>query len=211
MSPVPPVPARRVLGIDPGLQVTGYAVLEASDNGPVVRDAGVVRSAEGRDPADMARRLRTLYDGVCEVLDEWRPAVIAVEQLYAHYEHPRTAILMAHARGVFFLAGALRGVPVLSYAASRVKKLITGSGRASKEQMQHAVARELGLARLPEPHDVADALAIALCHYHASAGPFRGSRSATVTGVNERALYGDDPDEIEDDQDDDPRPKDQPA
>ena len=93
---------------------------------------------------------------------------MAVEQLYAHYDHPRTAILMAHARGAFFLAGAQRGIPVLSYAATKVKKLVTGSGRASKEQMQHAVARELGLAKLPEPHDVADALAIALCHYFAS-------------------------------------------
>ena len=69
---------RRILGIDPGLQTTGYAVLEVTDRGPRVCDAGVVRSAEGRDPADMARRIRTLYDGVCEVIDEWKPAAIAV-------------------------------------------------------------------------------------------------------------------------------------
>jgi crossover junction endodeoxyribonuclease RuvC len=187
----------RVLGLDPGLQVTGYAVLEASDNGPVVRDAGVIRSAEKREPADMARRIRALYDGLCDVLDEWKPAAMAVEQLYAHYDHPRTAILMAHARGVFFLAGAQRGIPVVSYAATKVKKLVTGSGRAGKEQMQLAVARELGLAKLPEPHDVADALAVALCHYFASSGPLRGPRSATFTGVNRKALLGDDPDEID--------------
>ena len=96
----------------------------------------------------MAARIRALYDGLCEVLDEWKPTAMAVEQLYAHYDHPRTAILMAHARGAFFLAGAQRGIPVLSYAATKVKKLVTGSGRASKEQMQHAVARELGLAKL---------------------------------------------------------------
>jgi crossover junction endodeoxyribonuclease RuvC len=92
---------------------------------------------------------------------------MVVEQLFAHYEHPRTAILMGHARGVILLAAAKNDVPVVSYAASRVKKTITGHGRATKEQMQHAITRELKLPKLPEPHDVADALAIALCHYHA--------------------------------------------
>jgi crossover junction endodeoxyribonuclease RuvC len=187
----------RILGLDPGLQVTGYAVLESTDAGPKVRDAGVIRSAQKRAAANMAGRIRALYDGLCEVLDEWKPAALAIEQLYAHYDHPRTAILMAHARGAFFLAGAQRGIPVLSYAATKVKKLITGSGRASKEQMQHAVTRELGLTKLPEPHDVADALAVALCHYFASSSPIRGPRSATFTGVNLKALMGDDPDEIE--------------
>ena len=195
-SESPDAPSR-ILGIDPGLQVAGYAVLEASDKGPIIRDAGVVRS-EKEEPPDMARRLKTLYDGICEVLDEWQPQVMVVEQLYAHYEHPRTAILMGHARGTFFLAGAKRGIPVLSYAATRVKKLITGSGRAGKEQMQYAIARELGLDKLPEPHDVADALAIALCHYFAVDGPLRGPRSATFTGVNTKALLRTDPDEIED-------------
>ena len=192
----PETPPRRILGIDPGLQNTGYAVLEISDKGPRVCEAGVVRSAEGRDPADMARRLKTLYDGICLVLDEWRPGVIVVEQLYAHYEHPRTAILMAHARGAYFLAGAQRGIPVLSYAATKVKKLVTGSGHAGKEQMQYAVARELRLAELPEPHDVADALAIALCHYFAGTNILRGTSGAVFTGVSMKALLGDDPDEI---------------
>jgi crossover junction endodeoxyribonuclease RuvC len=190
----------RILGLDPGLQVTGYAVLEASDDGPKVRDAGVIRSAARREPTDMASRIRALYDGLNDVLTEWKPDAMAVEQLYAHYDHPRTAILMAHARGAFFLAGAQRAIPVVSYAATKVKKLVTGSGRASKEQMQRAIARELGLKQLPEPHDVADALAVALCHYFASASPIRGPRSATFTGVNLKALTGDDPDEIEEDE-----------
>ena len=137
----------------------------------------------------MAQRIQALYDGLCEVLDEWKPTAMAIEQLYAHYDHPRTAILMAHARGAYFLAGAQRGIPVLSYASTKVKKLITGSGRASKEQMQHAVARELGLAKPPEPHDVADALAIALCHYFASGNITSGSRSVTFTGVNRRRSW----------------------
>jgi crossover junction endodeoxyribonuclease RuvC len=187
---------RRILGVDPGLRVAGYAVLEAGDTGPVIRDAGVVKS-DPADAADLARRLKSLFDGITEVLDEWRPQVMVVEQLYAHYEHPRTAILMAHARGTFFLAGAQHGIPVLSYASTKVKKLITGSGRAGKEQMQHAIARQLGLEKLPEPHDVADALSIALCHYVAGRGGFGGSRSATVLGVNPAALAEPDPDELD--------------
>ncbi|HXG10352.1 MAG TPA: crossover junction endodeoxyribonuclease RuvC [Gemmataceae bacterium] len=159
-------PGPRILGVDPGLQVTGYAVIEAGPRGPVVCEAGVIRSAVGREPTDMARRIHAVYTGIVEVLEQFRPRVVAVEQLYAHYEHPRTAILMAHARGVIFLAAAQRGLEVVSYNATRIKKTITGSGKASKEQMQHAIQRELSLAQLPEPPDVADALAAALCHYY---------------------------------------------
>ena len=125
-----PVP-RRILGLDPGLQTTGYGLLEVTDRGPRVLEAGVIRSADGRATADMAPRVKALYDGLCEVLDQWKPAAMAVEQLFAHYDHPRTAILMAHARGVFFLAGAQRNIPVFSYAPTKVKKLVTGSGRAA--------------------------------------------------------------------------------
>jgi crossover junction endodeoxyribonuclease RuvC len=159
-------PGLRILGIDPGLQVTGYAVLEVSPARPLVREAGVIRSAEKRTAADMASRLLSLYTGIVEVIEEFRPNVVAVEQLYSHYEHPQTAILMGHARGVIFLAAGQRGLPVISYAATRIKKTITGNGRASKDQVQRTVQRELGLAQLPEPADVADALAAALCHYY---------------------------------------------
>lgn len=156
----------RVLGLDPGLQVTGYAVLEPRNGSPRVCEAGVIRSAEGREATDMAQRLRSLYNGIVEVLEQFQPAVVVVEQLFAHYEHPRTAILMAHARGVLFLAAGQRGLPLVSYNATRIKKTITGNGRASKEQVQRTIQRELGLAKLPEPPDVADALAAALCHYY---------------------------------------------
>src|SRR5262245_50676291 len=133
-SPQPPAPpARRILGVDPGLQVTGYAVLEPHLDRPHVCEAGIVRSADDRDTTDVAVRVRVLYDGIVEVLEQFRPAVMVVEQLFAHYDHPRTAILMAHARGVMLLAGAQRNVPVVSYPAARVKKTITGHGRATKE------------------------------------------------------------------------------
>jgi crossover junction endodeoxyribonuclease RuvC len=156
----------RILGIDPGLQVTGYAVIEATASGPHVLEAGIIKSSEGRAAADMAQRLHSLYTGIVEVLNQFHPQVVAVEQLYAHYDHPRTAILMAHARGVIFLAAAQQQLPVLSYNATRIKKTITGHGRASKQQMQLTMQRELRLTRVPEPPDVADALAAALCHYY---------------------------------------------
>jgi crossover junction endodeoxyribonuclease RuvC len=127
------------------------------------------------------------------VFTQWKPTVVVVEQLYAHYEHPRTAILMGHARGMFFLAGGKHNVPVLSYPATRIKKTVTGSGRASKEQMQYAIMREFNLAKPPEPHDVADAVGVALCHYFiGNTGVRRGVQSSLHTGVNLKALYGDD-------------------
>jgi crossover junction endodeoxyribonuclease RuvC len=175
-APSPPAlppfaPGLRILGIDPGLQTTGYAVLEVRLQAPYVCEAGVVRSAEGRATIDMAPRLQVLYNGIVEVVEQYRPGVVVVEQLYAHYKHPRTAILMGHARGVILLAAGLRGVPVLSYNATRIKKTITGNGHASKEQMQRTIQRELGLAALPEPPDVADALAAALCYYYVQKRP----------------------------------------
>ena len=157
----------RILGIDPGLQVTGYGILEASPAGPRICEAGVIRSTErGGSRSNMAQRVRAVYDGIVEVIDQFHPDVMAVEQLYAHYQHPRTAILMAHARGVLLLAAGQRTIPIVSYNATRIKKTVTGSGRASKEQVQRTIQRELSLDQLPDPPDVADALAVALCHYY---------------------------------------------
>lgn len=185
---------RRILGIDPGLQVTGYCVLDATPEGPRVAEGGVIRSSVKRSAAELSDRLKVIYDSVTEILDQWKPQVIVVEQLYAHYEHPRTSILMAHARGVFFLCGGQRGIPVISYPSTRIKKTITGNGRASKEQMQYAIQRELHLSKLPEPHDVADAAGVALCHYFVSSSV---TKNAVYTGVNLAALTGDDRDDAE--------------
>jgi crossover junction endodeoxyribonuclease RuvC len=153
----------RVLGVDPGLNVTGYAVLEAGERGPRVCEAGVVR---GSTRESLAARVAEIHRGMADVIAALRPSVMAVEQLYSHYKRPRTAILMGHARGVICLAAAQAGIGVIHYSATQVKKILTGSGRAPKSQIQRAVQRELALPHLPEPPDVADALAIALCHYH---------------------------------------------
>lgn len=153
-----------ILGVDPGLQITGYAVLEARSGRPFVCEAGIIRT-EGK-AADMAGRVLSVYNGIVDIVEQFKPETVVVEQLYAHYKHPRTAILMGHARGVIFLAAAQKGVPLVSYNATLIKKTITGSGRAGKDQVQRTIQRELGLAHLPEPPDVADALAAALCHFY---------------------------------------------
>jgi crossover junction endodeoxyribonuclease RuvC len=151
----------RILGVDPGLNITGYAVVERQAGKIAIVEAGVVR---GGDRGDMGARLCEIHSGLTEIIATFQPAALALEQLYSHYERPRTAILMGHARGVICLCGAQAGVPVHSYAATQVKRLLTGNGRAPKSQMQQAVCREFALATPPEPPDVADALAIALCH-----------------------------------------------
>jgi crossover junction endodeoxyribonuclease RuvC len=172
----------RILGIDPGLNTTGYGVLDFARVGESVRDsnsrlgetqprvprlveAGVVR---GKTGAPLAERVKEIHDGVADVITSLKPELLAIEELYSHYERPTTAILMGHARGVIVLAAAEAGIPVASYRATQIKKTITGNGHAAKWQMQEAIRRELNLPTLPEPPDVADALAIALCHCYLS-------------------------------------------
>lgn len=154
-----------IVGIDPGLVVTGYGVIGTTPDGqPYLCEGGAVRAG---GEASLADRLREIHDGVQQVLVEHRPGVVVVEELYSKYTHPRTAILMGHARGVVYLAAAKLGIPVVGYTASTVKRALTGSGRASKEQVQHMVREVLSLTDVPKPDHVADALALALCHANA--------------------------------------------
>jgi crossover junction endodeoxyribonuclease RuvC len=155
----------RILGIDPGLNTTGYGVLEFASRQPRLIEAGVVR---GKTNAPLAERVKEIHDGVADVIASLKPEVLAIEELYSHYDRPTTAILMGHARGVIMLAAAEAGISVTSYPSTQVKKTITGNGHAAKWQMQEAIRRELNLPALPEPPDVADALAIALCHCYLS-------------------------------------------
>jgi len=168
---LPDAPAR-VLGVDPGLGTTGYAVLQWTGVKLRVEEAGVIRA---RARGSLAERLAEIYHGLVDVIASLHPSALAIEELYSHYKRPRTAILMGHARGVICLAAAEAGIPVAHYSATQVKRILTGSGRAPKGQMQRAVQYELGLAKLPDPPDVADALAIALCHHHLKNKPRAGS------------------------------------
>jgi crossover junction endodeoxyribonuclease RuvC len=151
----------RILGIDPGLDRTGYAVIETSSRqGVRVIDAGIIRT-DSQMP--LAYRLGEIQQAMDEVLGEHGVALVAVEDLYAHYRHPRTAILMGHARGVILLAAARLTIPVLSLPATNIKKMLTGNGHAGKLQMQRAIVSTFRLRAMPEPPDVADAIAVAWC------------------------------------------------
>jgi crossover junction endodeoxyribonuclease RuvC len=150
----------RILGIDPGLQVCGYACLEAGQDGEKLIEAGVLRTAGG---SAVEAKLNLMAEDIESLLKKFGPEVVAVEELYSHYTHPRTAILMGHARGVILQKCAEAAIKVRSFSATRIKKSITGNGRASKQQMQRTIQTILSLPVLPEPNDVADAIAAALC------------------------------------------------
>ncbi len=170
----------RICGVDPGLQVTGYGVIDLVGDRAHVVDAGTIKSDAGEE---LPIRLQQIYRDLCEVLDEHAPAILAVENVYSHYSHPQTAVVMGHARGIVLLAAAERDINVRSFAATQVKRALTGNGRASKAQMQQAVRMNLGLDVVPEPHDVADALAIALCQAVHEKPPAAQTHQAGKIGV----------------------------
>ena len=147
----------RILGIDPGLKLTGYGILDWTGQEhplrpPALVDAGVIRLDA---KAQMPPRLLELEQELDGLFREYKPDVCAVETLYAHYNHPRTAILMGHARGVILLVAARH--------RAIIKQSVTGHGHAGKPQMQRAIQATWNLPAPPEPPDVADAIAIALC------------------------------------------------
>src|SRR5438132_14407125 len=149
----------RVLGIDPGLNTTGYGIVEQAEAGLRIVEAGTVVSRREKLLPD---RILASYTGIAEVLREFAPDGMALEDLYTEYKFPRTALLMAHVRGAVCLAAAQAPVPVWSFAAREVKNAVVGYGNASKEQVQAMVQRLFGLDQRPKPHDVADALALAV-------------------------------------------------
>jgi crossover junction endodeoxyribonuclease RuvC len=152
----------RILGIDPGLRLTGYGCVDLLPNHaePTLVEAGVFR-LQPKTP--MSHRLAQLHDDLWQVLEELKPEVMVVEKLFTHYKHVRTGLLMAHARGVVMAAGQRCGVQIEELAVTEIKRAITGNGHASKQQVQQSVMMQCGLKELPDPPDVADAIAIALC------------------------------------------------
>jgi crossover junction endodeoxyribonuclease RuvC len=169
----------RILGIDPGLQRTGYGLIDVTATGrATIVEAGVIR-ADARKPLE--NRVREIYDGLSSVFAEFRPDIAVVEELFSTYGHPKTAILMGHARGVIFLAAAQAEVPVTSYAPNRIKQSVTNSGHADKRQVQRAVMQAFALTQPPQPVDVSDALAIALCHARMIGSPLARQLGAATT------------------------------
>jgi len=163
----------RILGIDPGLNITGYGCIDAADADVRLVEAGVFRlggrasrtkkAAEVRTVASVSSRLVELERDLRDLIDRVKPEVVAVESLFAHYKHPATAIVMGHARGVMLLTIRRAGLELAEFRPALIKKSMTGNGQARKEQMQRAVQSYFDLADLPEPPDIADALAIAVC------------------------------------------------
>lgn len=147
------------LGIDPGTARLGYGVIRGGLQ-PSLIDAGLIETWPDEPMAD---RLVTLYEGVQELLAEFSPDVLAIEQLF-FARNVTTAISVGQARGVVILAAAQAKIPVAEYTPSEIKHAIAGYGKADKPQMQEMVRMILKLSRVPQPDDAADALAVAICH-----------------------------------------------
>lgn len=157
----------RILGIDPGSVRTGYGCIDTDGARCQVVCSGVIKmSARLTFP----EKLLAIHASLSKTLDECRPGCVAVESLF-HAVNARSAFALAHARGVIVLAATQAGLPVVEYAPAEVKRAVVGHGRAEKQQVQHMVRLLLGLAELPTPFDVADALAIAICHAQNTTGP----------------------------------------
>jgi len=149
----------RILGIDPGLRITGYGAVACDAAGTRLIEAGIITPDVG---VPLERRLGQLHAELRAVIDATRPDVMVVEELWTAYKNPTTAVLMGHARGVLCLAADDAGVRVRHLAHSQVKRALTGSGAARKEQVKRMVMLLLELKTAPEPNDVSDALALAL-------------------------------------------------
>jgi crossover junction endodeoxyribonuclease RuvC len=153
----------RYLGVDPGLCRTGYALIERTARGPVLREGGVIQSTKTNS---LHQRVLEIGAGLREVLADLKPEIVAIEQVFSNVQNVKSSLLLAHARGAILMMIAEAGIPIVHYTPAQIKRLLTGSGKAPKEQIQHAIRAELKLVELPEPNDVADASAIALCLYH---------------------------------------------
>ena len=157
----------KIFGIDPGSERTGYGCVERSGSRHHLVLCG---SLSAPASATFPERLQHIHAGLAMLLADCRPDCVAVESIF-HARNVRSALKLGHARGVALLAASEAGLAVHEYAPSEIKRAVVGYGRAEKPQVQQMVKLLLGLARAPSPHDVADALAVAICHLHNSTGP----------------------------------------
>lgn len=149
-----------VLSVDPGLATIGWAVLEVLGQRIALRDSGAILTSSDSLPSE---RLRLIYTEMGRILDCWAPDVMAVEELF-FAKNQTTALKVGQAVGVILLAGANRNLPVVEYKPMEVKMSVVGYGNAEKKQVQYMVTRILNLKEAPQPDDVADAMAIGICH-----------------------------------------------
>ncbi len=150
----------RILGVDPGIALAGFGIVETGKNGLKAGKYGHVSTESGIPIPD---RLKILYDDMSTIINGYQPDVVAVEELFFN-QNVKTAIVVSQARGVIILAAVNAGLEVAEYTPLQVKQAVTGYGRASKQQVQEMVTRLLALKEIPKPDDTADALAVAICH-----------------------------------------------
>ncbi|MGE5631096.1 MAG: crossover junction endodeoxyribonuclease RuvC [Caulobacteraceae bacterium] len=153
-----------ILGVDPGIAILGYGLVGYEANKFTVIDYGAITTEAG---TPMSRRLTLIYDDLINLIVKYKPDVFAVEELFFN-KNIKTALTVGHARGVAVLAASKSGVPVYEYTPLQVKQAVVGYGRAEKKQIQQMVKILLNLREIPKPDDVADALAVALCHGNSS-------------------------------------------
>jgi crossover junction endodeoxyribonuclease RuvC len=154
----------RILGIDPGLVVTGFGVLDKTGSRLTYVTSGCIRTPKG----ELAQRLRIILDGLAEVIAAHGPAQVALEKVFVN-ANPQTTLLLGQARGTAICSVVMHGLPLAEYTALQVKQAVVGNGHADKRQVQEMVRRLLKLAGNPSP-DAADALACAICHAHGGLG-----------------------------------------
>ena len=165
----------RILGIDPGSRMTGYGVIEVRGRRPLYIASGCVRMEDENFP----ERLRTIFEGLGEVVDRYRPTEIAIEKVFVQ-RNVDSALKLGQARGAAICAVVSRALPVAEYSPTQIKQALVGRGAAAKEQVQHMVKTLLQLVESPQV-DAADALACALCHCHTS--QTLGQLPAAVQGM----------------------------
>jgi crossover junction endodeoxyribonuclease RuvC len=156
----------RVFGVDCGTEITGFGVVESDDSAReprlVCMAQGAIRLAKAKS---LPERLKQVFTELTAAMEQWQPEVVAIEEVF-YSVNAKSALKLGQVRGVALLAAAWQGLPVAEYAPLRIKQSVVGYGQAQKEQVQFMVTRLLKLDRQPEPADVADALAIAICHIH---------------------------------------------
>lgn len=154
----------RILGIDPGVAIVGFGFIDKIGSRLVPVQYGSIQTEANSDPS---LRLKQIYEAIDQLIDKYKPEAVAIEKLFFN-RNVTTAIAVGQARGVLMLAAAQRDITVAEYTPLQVKQAVVGYGRAEKHQVQDMVKMMLNLKQVPKPDDVADALAIAICHAHSS-------------------------------------------
>lgn len=160
----------RILGIDPGLRITGFGVIEKLGDKITYIASGTIKTASGKtdDKEELPARLKLILEGLFEVIETYQPVQVAVEKVFVNV-NPQSTLLLGQARGAAISAAVIRQLPVAEYTALQVKQAVVGNGHAKKEQVQEMVKRLLNLPATPS-QDSADALACAICHAHGGQG-----------------------------------------